>query len=120
MQRDSGTYCDEPEDGEGYEAWLEGFDLAACRPDIEALIAGNTFMSELQVGTAGTAGTAGEGHVGGCCWRGACWWVLLGATVEHVVVGCHFQWAVISGNLTVSWVLGSAGQCCSCDRHVWR
>jgi hypothetical protein len=71
MQRDSGTYCDEPEDGEGYEAWLEGFDLAARRPDIDALIAGNTFMSELQVGAAaGTAGDAGRDMLvgsGGWC-----------------------------------------------------
>ena len=85
MQRDSGTYCDEPEDGEGCEAWLEGFDLAARRPDIEALIAGNTFMSELQVGTAGTAGTAGEGHVGGCCW---------------VLQLSTWLWAVISSGLS--------------------
>ena len=49
MQRDSGTYCDEPEDAEQFGAWLEGFDLAARRPDVERLIAGNTFMAELQV-----------------------------------------------------------------------
>lgn len=49
MQRDSSTYCDEPEDGEDFEAWLAGFDLAARRPDVERLIAENTFMSELQV-----------------------------------------------------------------------
>jgi hypothetical protein len=49
MQRDSSTYCDEPEDGGDYEAWLAGFDLAARRPDVERLIADNTFMSELQV-----------------------------------------------------------------------
>lgn len=49
MQRDSSTYCDEPEDGEAFEAWLAGFDLAGRRPDIERLIAENTFMSELQV-----------------------------------------------------------------------
>ena len=49
MQRDSSTYCDEPEDGDDYRAWLAGFDLAAHRPDVERLIAENTFMSELQV-----------------------------------------------------------------------
>lgn len=50
MQRDSSTYCDEPEDGEDYGAWLAAFDLAAKKPDIDRLIAENTFMSELQVG----------------------------------------------------------------------
>ncbi|KAL4452621.1 hypothetical protein ABPG75_008283 [Micractinium tetrahymenae] len=48
MQRDSSTYCDEPEDEEDFAAWLAGFDLAARRPDIDRLIAENTFMSELQ------------------------------------------------------------------------
>lgn len=51
MQRDSSTYCDEPEDEEDYAAWLDTFDLAARRPDIDALIASNTFMAELQVGS---------------------------------------------------------------------
>jgi hypothetical protein len=49
MQRDSSTYCDEPEDCEEFEAWLAGFDLAARKPDVDRLIAENTFMSELQV-----------------------------------------------------------------------
>ncbi|GAB4814735.1 hypothetical protein N2152v2_001781 [Parachlorella kessleri] len=48
MQRDSSTYCDEPEDEDDYAAWLETFKLEAKKPDIEALIAGNTFMAELQ------------------------------------------------------------------------
>ncbi|KAI7842825.1 hypothetical protein COHA_003571 [Chlorella ohadii] len=48
MQRDSSTYCDEPEDTEEFEAWLAGFDLADRKPDIDQLIAENTFMSELQ------------------------------------------------------------------------
>ncbi|PSC74272.1 BSD domain-containing 1 [Micractinium conductrix] len=48
MQRDSGTYCDEPEDEDDFGTWLAGFDLEARRPDIERLIAENTFMSELQ------------------------------------------------------------------------
>ena len=51
MQRDSGTYCDEPEDVADFEAWLAQFDLVARKPDIDRLIAENTFMSELQVGT---------------------------------------------------------------------
>lgn len=49
MQRDSSTYCDEPEDEEDFAAWLDGFDLAGRKPDIDRLIAENTFMSELQV-----------------------------------------------------------------------
>lgn len=48
MQRDSTTYCDEPEDVEDFEAWLAGFDLVARKPDVDSLIAENTFMSELQ------------------------------------------------------------------------
>lgn len=56
MQRDSSTYCDEPEDEDDFTAWLGGFDLAGRKPDIDRLIAENTFMSELQVrGAACTA-----------------------------------------------------------------
>lgn len=36
------------QDTEDFEAWLAGFDLAAQRPAIDALLAENTFMSELQ------------------------------------------------------------------------
>lgn len=49
MQRDSSTYCDEPEDEDDYVAWLASFDLEVRRPDVDALIASNTFMAELQV-----------------------------------------------------------------------
>ena len=69
MQRDSSTYCDEPEDEEDYAAWLAGFDLAARRPDIDALIASNTFMAELQVGALG-AGWARAGLGMEWKWRG--------------------------------------------------
>ena len=48
MQRNSSTYCDEPEDRAEYEAWLGSFDLAAKRADIEAIVQGNAFMAELQ------------------------------------------------------------------------
>lgn len=48
MQRDSSTYCDEPEDEDDYVAWLASFDLEVRRPDVDALIASNTFMAELQ------------------------------------------------------------------------
>ena len=48
MQRNSGTYCDEPEDAADYAAWLAGFDLAARKKDIDEIAAGNAFMAELQ------------------------------------------------------------------------
>ncbi|KAK9814765.1 hypothetical protein WJX72_011153 [[Myrmecia] bisecta] len=48
MQRDSSTYCDEPEDQADFAAWLQTFDLTAKRPHIEAIIASNAFMAELQ------------------------------------------------------------------------
>ena len=52
MQRDSSTYCDEPEDEDDFAAWLKEFDLEKQKPAIAKLIAENTFMSELQVGGA--------------------------------------------------------------------
>ena len=48
MQRNSSTYCDEPEDRAEYEAWLGSFDLAARRGDIDAIVKSNAFMAELQ------------------------------------------------------------------------
>lgn len=48
MQRDSSTYCDEPEDGEAFTAWAATFDLPARKPDVAKLLSENTFMSELQ------------------------------------------------------------------------
>ena len=48
MQRNSGTYCDEPEDAGDYAAWLADFDLAARKADIDEITAGNAFMAELQ------------------------------------------------------------------------
>lgn len=48
MQRDSGTYCDEPDDAEDYATWHATFDLASRKRDVDALVADNTFMSELQ------------------------------------------------------------------------
>lgn len=35
MQRDSGTYCDEPEDEADFECWLAGFSLEASREEID-------------------------------------------------------------------------------------
>lgn len=48
MQRDSSTYCDEPEDLEDYAAWRTAFDINAAAPEIQHITAGNAFMSELQ------------------------------------------------------------------------
>ena len=48
MQRNSSTYCDEPEDRADYEAWLAAFDLGAKRGAIDAIVRGNAFMAELQ------------------------------------------------------------------------
>ncbi|GMH41568.1 hypothetical protein BSKO_09478 [Bryopsis sp. KO-2023] len=48
MQRDSGTYCDEPENEEEFAEWKDEFDLVGQKSDIEELIKGNAFMAELQ------------------------------------------------------------------------
>lgn len=48
MQRDSSTYCDEPEDVDHFSEWQASFDLEAAKPEIARLISDNTFMSELQ------------------------------------------------------------------------
>ncbi|KAK9807324.1 hypothetical protein WJX73_001726 [Symbiochloris irregularis] len=48
MQRNSSTYCDEPADADDFQAWLQGFDLQTRTADIEAIVAGNAFMAELQ------------------------------------------------------------------------
>ena len=47
MQRDSATYCDEPEDAAAYGRWRAGFDLGARRRDVEGIMRGNSFMAEL-------------------------------------------------------------------------
>jgi len=48
MQRDSGTYCDEPEDLEDFAKFKEDFNVADRTSDIDVLIKGNAFMGELQ------------------------------------------------------------------------
>lgn len=48
MQRDSSTYCDEPEDVEDYQKWLGTFSLAEADPKIKQIVSENAFMSELQ------------------------------------------------------------------------
>jgi len=47
LQRNSSTYCDEPEDGAAFAEWAAGFDLAQRRPAIAAVLAENAFMAEL-------------------------------------------------------------------------
>ena len=48
MQRDSGTYCDEPEDVEYFELWKAQFDLGKHKEQVEETLDGNAFMVELQ------------------------------------------------------------------------
>mmetsp|Transcript_14536 Transcript_14536/g.43933 ORF Transcript_14536/g.43933 Transcript_14536/m.43933 type:complete len:464 (+) Transcript_14536:134-1525(+) len=48
MQRDSGTYCDEPENSDDYAAWLQEFDLEKRADDVAAVVRENTFMAELE------------------------------------------------------------------------
>lgn len=47
MQRDSCTYCDEPEDVEDFDAWSRSFSLEARAEDIAEILRVNAFMSEL-------------------------------------------------------------------------
>jgi len=48
MQRDSGTYCDEPEDLDYFEMWQTHFSLGDHGEQVEATLEGNAFLSELQ------------------------------------------------------------------------
>lgn len=48
MQRDSSTYCDQPEDTEQFEQWLQDFDLKTMKKEIGSIIGSNAFMAELQ------------------------------------------------------------------------
>lgn len=48
MQRDSSTYCDEPEDTEEYTSWKNSFKLEDKKPDIDTILKENAFMQELQ------------------------------------------------------------------------
>ena len=47
MQRDSITFCDDPDDTEGYAEYCKAFDLAAKQFDIDELLSDNAFMAEL-------------------------------------------------------------------------
>jgi hypothetical protein len=48
MQRDSSTYCDQPEDTEQFQQWLQDFDLKEKKKEIGSIIGSNAFMAELQ------------------------------------------------------------------------
>lgn len=48
MQRDSSTYCDEPEDCSEFQKWKAEFSVEAKEQDIHKLIDENAFMAELQ------------------------------------------------------------------------
>lgn len=48
MQRDSSTYCDEPEDVEEFATWRSTFSLEERKGDIGAVTKDNAFMQELQ------------------------------------------------------------------------
>lgn len=47
MQRDSKTYCDDPEDLSDFQKWKAAFALADKEPDIQKLMNENAFMAEL-------------------------------------------------------------------------
>eukprot|EP00850_Spirogloea_muscicola_P007625 SM000039S14455 [mRNA] locus=s39:196198:200057:- [translate_table: standard] len=49
MQRDSSTYCDEPEDEDDFSAWKSSFKLEERNKDIETILKENAFMQELQL-----------------------------------------------------------------------
>eukprot|EP00897_Mesotaenium_endlicherianum_P010019 jgi/Mesen1/9045/ME000057S08467 len=48
MQRDSSTYCDEPEDEDEYAKWGADFKLDEKKADIDNILKDNAFMQELQ------------------------------------------------------------------------
>eukprot|EP00879_Flechtneria_rotunda_P021318 GHRR01022468.1.p1 GENE.GHRR01022468.1~~GHRR01022468.1.p1 ORF type:complete len:628 (+),score=193.17 GHRR01022468.1:312-2195(+) len=48
MQRDSATYCEEPEDQQDYTTWRStSFSMTAAQQEIHRVLAGNAFMAEL-------------------------------------------------------------------------
>jgi hypothetical protein len=48
MQRDSSTYCDQPEDAEQFQQWIQDFNLKEKKKEIGSIIGTNAFMAELQ------------------------------------------------------------------------
>jgi hypothetical protein len=41
MQRDSATYCDEPEDAEDYDAWRSSWNMEKAQADIDKILTGD-------------------------------------------------------------------------------
>ena len=58
MQRDSGTYCDEPEDQEDFAKFKEGFNVGDRKSDIDSLIKVGPCISFLQPQTPGASSVA--------------------------------------------------------------
>lgn len=48
MQRNSATYCEQPDDSAGFSAWLEGFEMREHSSEIEAVRKETPFMVELE------------------------------------------------------------------------
>lgn len=48
MQRNSATYCEEPQDAAGYNAWLQSFETRERTADIEGVRQETPFMVELE------------------------------------------------------------------------
>ena len=44
MQRDSDTYCEDPEDADAFAAFVREFDLDAAKTEVDAILASNSFM----------------------------------------------------------------------------
>ena len=44
MQRDSDTYCEDPEDAAAFAAFVREFDLDAAKTEVDAILASNSFM----------------------------------------------------------------------------
>lgn len=47
MQRNSATYCDEPDDAAAFSAFLEGYDQEGRTAQAAEIFSSNPFMSEL-------------------------------------------------------------------------
>ncbi|XP_024390651.1 uncharacterized protein [Physcomitrium patens] len=48
MQRDSSTYCDEPEDEKDFASWVATFNLEDRKGEIDEILSTSAFMKELQ------------------------------------------------------------------------
>lgn len=47
MQRDSSTYCDEPEDAADYAAWrASSFSMPKLQPEVDKIMAGGQYIRD--------------------------------------------------------------------------